>query len=325
MVSKTGVTLTWLKSQTTTKPTYPTVPFTGQTIIVTGSNTGMGLEAARHFVRLGAARVILAVRDVAKGERARADIERNANPPSSSSVAAPASTARSPGGGGYKPAGVVEVWELDLGRYASVVAFGERVGRELDRLDVVVENAAKFTYAFSRDAEGHESTVTVNVTSTMLLALLVLPKLRETAARLDKECVLTFTGSFTHHMVAFAERHTAPGQTIFEALDDEKTAKMNSRYYLTKLMQLQLTRELASRVSASMQPGSDRVTINTTNPSFVATDIMREVSGVGKKLLGGLKWAMARTPEVGGRTLVLAAYGGRDTHGGYLDDGKKSE
>jgi len=39
----------------------PTMKFTGKTIIVTGSNTGIGLEAARYFVRLDAAKVILAV------------------------------------------------------------------------------------------------------------------------------------------------------------------------------------------------------------------------------------------------------------------------
>ena len=40
----------------------PTTSFAGQTIIVTGSNTDLGLEAAWYFVRLDATRVILAVR-----------------------------------------------------------------------------------------------------------------------------------------------------------------------------------------------------------------------------------------------------------------------
>ncbi|KAF5988825.1 retinol dehydrogenase 12 [Fusarium bulbicola] len=53
----------------------PTTSFQGQTIIVTGSNTGLGLEAARHFVRLDAELVILAVRSLEKGEAAKASIE----------------------------------------------------------------------------------------------------------------------------------------------------------------------------------------------------------------------------------------------------------
>ena len=59
--------------------------------MVTGSNVGLGLEAARWFVKLDAAKVILAVRTIEKGEEAKRSIE--------------ASTKRK---------GVVEVWPLDL-------------------------------------------------------------------------------------------------------------------------------------------------------------------------------------------------------------------
>ncbi|KAF7909554.1 uncharacterized protein EAF01_003272 [Botrytis porri] len=47
----------------------------GSTYTVTGANTSLGLEAARHLVRLGSATVIMAVRDPAFGLRALADIE----------------------------------------------------------------------------------------------------------------------------------------------------------------------------------------------------------------------------------------------------------
>ncbi|KAF7626495.1 hypothetical protein AFLA_013886 [Aspergillus flavus NRRL3357] len=45
-----------------------------QTVIVTGSNTGLGLEAARHFYRLNCSRLILAVRTVTKGQTAKEEI-----------------------------------------------------------------------------------------------------------------------------------------------------------------------------------------------------------------------------------------------------------
>ena len=47
----------------------------GKSVIVTGANTGLGLEAARQFVSLGAEKVILAVRSLDKGERAKESIE----------------------------------------------------------------------------------------------------------------------------------------------------------------------------------------------------------------------------------------------------------
>jgi NAD(P)-dependent dehydrogenase (short-subunit alcohol dehydrogenase family) len=46
---------------------------TGRTFVVTGANSGIGLETSRELVRRGA-HVVLAVRDTARGEQARADL-----------------------------------------------------------------------------------------------------------------------------------------------------------------------------------------------------------------------------------------------------------
>jgi len=190
----------YVKSQFTELP-YPTQKFTGRTIIVTGSNIGMGLEAARHFVRLDAAKVILAVRTITKGEHVKKSIEDS-----------------------EKRQNVVEVWSLDLDSYASVKAFAARA-QGLERLDVVVANAGMFTFHFQM-AEDNERTITVNVISTFLLGVLLIPKLRETAIAFNRESVLTFTGSFTHKMTKFPERKN---EHIFEALAKEEGARINDR------------------------------------------------------------------------------------------------
>ena len=49
--------ISYFKSQLLTSLPVPDQDFTGQTIVVTGLNTGLGLEAARHFVRLHADKV----------------------------------------------------------------------------------------------------------------------------------------------------------------------------------------------------------------------------------------------------------------------------
>jgi retinol dehydrogenase-12 len=144
---------------------------------VTGANTGLGLEAARHFVRLNAFKVILGCRSVEKGEVAQKDIEEST-----------------------KRTGVVEVWQLDLSSYESVKQFCSRANK-LERLDVVTENAGLATPHY-QEVEGMESTITVNVISTFLIALLLLPKLRADAIRFNILPRLTIVASDAHEQVA---------------------------------------------------------------------------------------------------------------------------
>ena len=88
-------------------------------------------------------------------------------------------------------------------------------------------------------------------------------------------------------------------------------------------MQLFLTRQLALEVSKSSQPGS--VIISTINPGHVRTDILREATVVDNLWMKPANRLLGRTTEVGGRTLVNAAEGGKETHGQYLDDCKVGE
>jgi len=53
-----GFLLSFHYSQLFVTPASPTTDFTGQTIIVTGSSSGLGLEGARHYVRPKASLVI---------------------------------------------------------------------------------------------------------------------------------------------------------------------------------------------------------------------------------------------------------------------------
>ena len=195
-------TLNFLYSQLFVRPSYPTASFAGQVAIVTGSNTGLGLEAARHIVRLGATKVILAVRNISKGEAAKRSIEE--------------STQR---------LGVVEVWPLDLSSYESVKQFAKQA-QTLQRLDVIVENAGIMQKKFQM-MEQDESTVTTNVTSTFLLALLMLPKLRETTQNYNVLPRLSIVTSDLHFMAQFEER---AGERIFDELNNEKVANISDRY-----------------------------------------------------------------------------------------------
>jgi retinol dehydrogenase-12 len=199
-----GWFLNFLYSQLFVTLSKPIKDFTGQTIIVTGSNTGLGLEAARHLSRLNASLIILAVRNLSKGAAAKQNILQSTNRPLSS----------------------VEVWELDLQSYESVTAFAAKAD-QLKRLDGVLENAGIRTTKFNL-VGGHESTITTNVISTFLLALLILPKLKESASKFNIQPRLTIVSSELHFLAKFPEQHS---EDIFEALNDKEHADMSMERY----------------------------------------------------------------------------------------------
>jgi len=272
----------------------PTTSFAGKTVIVTGSNVGLGLEAARHIARLGAAKLILAVRSTEKGEAAKKSIEETTN---------------------CGP-DVIEVWPLDLCSYASVKAFAARATRDLARLDVLLENAGVVTTKWNV-AEDNELTITVNVVSTFLLAFSLLPKLKETAAKFNTRPVLTIVSSEVHFFVDFQERDAPEG--IFNHLNNKANAKKNNagRYEVSKLLEVFVVREMAARRPTETYP----VTINTVNPGLCQSELSRE----GGLAVSILKFLLARSTEKGSRTLVHAAGAGAETHGQYLDMCRVSE
>ncbi len=47
-----------------------TANLAGKTVVITGSNTGLGFEAAKHFAKMDPERLILACRSQEKGEAA---------------------------------------------------------------------------------------------------------------------------------------------------------------------------------------------------------------------------------------------------------------
>ena len=160
MASMLGELVTTIRHQYSNLPLkVNTESCTGKTFIVTGANIGLGYEAAKHLVRLGSHRVILAVRSIRRCETALAAIESETGVRS-----------------------VAEIWKLDLSSYESTLAFADRVEQELERVDAIIENAT----AANKDwtfCEGWESTIMVNIFGTLLLAVLLMPHLERCAKK----------------------------------------------------------------------------------------------------------------------------------------------
>ena len=263
----------------------------------------------------GLSRLILAVRNVKKGEAARKGLLAGVME--------------------GKEKVVVEVWELDLARYESVVGFVERVKRtEGLRVDFAVLNAAVAKFGFEvNDATGHEVTAQTNWLSTALLAVLLVPALQaqhqsfSSSGRSTKPPVVTIVGSETAHWASLNEGKKAAraGKSVIDALDEEKNFDPADRYYASKLLLLFFFLEFSKRLGTPRtERSSNDVVVNIVNPGFCyGSELHREVEGVLGGILATVKRIIGRSTETGARTLAHAAVvASVESHGNYLSDEK---
>lgn len=274
----------------------PNISFANQTVIITGSNTGLGKTAAEQVAGLNPSKLILAVRNLTAGAEAKKWIE-----------------SRHPN----LPRDVVEVWELDLASFASVKAFAERVQKNLPRLDAISLNAGISVDTYSA-AEGYERTITVNVLSTFLLALLVLPKLKETHERFNVNPRLSITASEVHNWVSFPERNTPSEQKVIEVMSRPDTKTMGDRYMASKLMEVLLFQRLRPQINVD----TTGVVFTIVNPGFCHSDIMRDMNGW---IVTIFKAVLARSQDVGGRPITWSISEGAEKDGKYMHDSRVND
>ncbi|MEP7037598.1 MAG: SDR family NAD(P)-dependent oxidoreductase [Acidobacteriota bacterium] len=103
----------------------------GKTVIVTGSSSGIGYEAARVLANKGAT-VIIAVRSLEKGKAATDKIL------------------------GQKKDADIKVLKLDLANLASVKEFAAEFKKSHARLDLLINNAGVMIPPYSKTADGFE-------------------------------------------------------------------------------------------------------------------------------------------------------------------------
>jgi len=277
-----------LRSSRWNPPSDPTTSFAGKTVIVTGANTGLGYEAAYKFASLGASHLIIAVRDVRKGEVAKSRLEERLGPLSKTCL--------------------LEVWQLDLSDYDSVKSFAKRVDSELEQLDVAVLNAGVFNLRFGQSHYDWENDLQVNTLSTTLLALLLLPKLKETARTTGRTPTLELVSSGTHYMSKLTPEQMSGDIDLLAEFNDSSKFSANKQYGLSKLFLMYALEALSELASGSAADGTPVVFVTSTCPGMCTTEIARGFDSllyrIGKAIIGLL---LFRTAEQGSRTLVSGA------------------
>ncbi len=181
-----------------------------RTALVTGANSGIGLETARGLVRQGF-HTLLLCRDEGRAEAAKADIDASVHDASTEIV----------------------LCDLSLQRYIRRAV--EDIESRIGHLDVLVNNAALGLRSRSETDEGVDMMLAVNHLAPFLLTELLLPRLREApSARIVN------VASDAHRI----------GRLRLDDLQATRGYGLLGfpRYAETKLMNILFTRELARRL-----------------------------------------------------------------------------
>jgi NAD(P)-dependent dehydrogenase (short-subunit alcohol dehydrogenase family) len=188
---------------------------TGRVAIVTGANSGIGLETARELARKGA-QVVLACRSPERAEEALADIRSSL------------------------PDAQIDFMALDLADLEQVRAFAGAVHTRFDRLDLLINNAGVMIPPASKTKQGFELQIGVNHFGHFALTGLLMDRLVATeGARIVN------VSSTAHRM----------GRIDFDDLDfDARGYNASAAYGQSKLANLLFTSELAAKLAAADVP-----------------------------------------------------------------------
>ena len=183
----------------------------GRVALITGANSGIGLEAARMLAERGA-QVVLACRTRSKADTARASILNAA------------------------PTAEVALIDLDLSSIASVADAAAEFRRRFGRLDLLVNNAGVMATPHQRTVDGFELQFATNHLGHVALTAQLLPMLLAT-----RQSRIVNVSSLAHKM----------GKIGFDDLQSERRYRAWPAYGQSKLANLLFTFELQRRLEAA--------------------------------------------------------------------------
>jgi len=258
------------------------VDLSGRTAIVTGANTGIGLETARVLALRGA-HVVMACRDLDKARKARKTLVRESN--------------GSLGEASFEPR------SLDLGSLASVRSFAQEIASENRPVHLLVNNAGIMLPTRQETSDGFEAHFGTNHLGHFLLTNLLLEPLRAGAP------------SRVVNVASEAMRMSGLTRELDDLNWERKKWSGWKAYGSSKLMNLLFTRAWHRR------HGAEGITSNALHPGMVRTELARSQSWPFL-LLGLVAWPWMKQVDGGAATTVYAAtapeYGRKG--GEYLAD-----
>jgi len=215
-------------------------PAGSRTAVVTGANSGIGLETARGIAAAGF-RTVLLCRNPERAEAARADIAATV------------------------PGAELDVVLADIGVQADVRRVAADIESRCDRLDLLVNNAGVILRKKANGTEGIDASLAINHLGPFLLTNLLLPLLQRSA---PSRIVTVSSESQKHaplHLDDLQRERRGYGPLGMP------------RYAETKLMNVLFTRELARRLEGTgvvancVHPGRVITNIGGNPPAWVVS------------------------------------------------------
>lgn len=206
----------------------------GRIALITGANSGLGLETARALLARGAT-VVLACRSRARAEAARREL---------------------------LPIGAaVECLDLDLASLASVAAAADRLAHDYGRLDLLINNAGVMAPPRTLSADGFELQFAINHLGHQLLTCRLLPLMQ---AQGDPRIVMVTSGAQYFGRISFEDLQGERRYDRWQAYGQSKLANV--------MLALELQERLSASGSPvramAAHPGLARTNLQPTSTAL---------------------------------------------------------
>ncbi|SDQ24344.1 oxidoreductase [Natronobacterium texcoconense] len=178
----------------------------GRTLVVTGANSGIGLETTRELARHGAT-VVMACRDLERGRRALRDVRADV------------------------PDADLRLEECDLASLASIHEFTDRL--EGEAIDVLVNNAGTMAIPRRETVDGFEMQLGVNHLGHFALTGLLLEQLA-TDGEEPARVVTVSSGLHERGEIEFDDLHGEQSYDRWDAYSQSKLANVLFAYELER-------------------------------------------------------------------------------------------
>lgn len=255
---------------------------TGKRILITGSSSGIGLETAVGLAKQGA-EIILVARSEAKLKHAIEHIKAKT-------------------GNNH-----LKYYTADFASLKSVQHLADKIKKDYDKIDVLINNAGAVYPEFKLNTDGLESTIGTNHFAYFLLTKELLPLIKK---------------SDYARIVNVSSRSNFRAKMDFESFTKNKSYFIMKAYGQSKLANVMFTVSLAEKLKGT------QVTVNCLHPGFVKT----EIGNKGTQWYADLFWSLstklgAISVEDGAKTSIYLASSPevKGVSGKYFDKCKTKE